>query len=149
MKVFLQRDVPGVGKAHEVKEVSDGYARNYLIPRGLAVPADKGKVKAAQALVESQQAREERIREQAQKMVARIQDTPLRFTVKAGESGRLYGSITSADIAEAIARRLGGQFDKKWVLLERPLREIGHHMVDLKLEGGVRGQVQVEVVAES
>jgi large subunit ribosomal protein L9 len=149
MRVFLQQDVPGVGKANEIKNVSDGYARNYLIPRGLAIPAAKGQVKAAEEFAKSQQMRQERIRERSLHMVERLKDEPLRFKVKAGETGRLYGSITSADVAKAIARKLGMDFDKHWVLLERPIRDVGTHLVDLKLEGGVRGQAQVVVEAEA
>lgn len=75
-------------------------------------------------------------------------DQEIRFSVKAGETGRLYGSITTADIAERIAQVLGHDFDKRWIQLERPLREIGLHTVELKLEGGVRGRVKVLVEAE-
>lgn len=145
MKVYLKRDVPGLGKANEVKNVSDGYARNYLLPRGLAVPASEGNIKAAQSFAESQQARETRTKEHAQQIVDQLQQTPLHLKAKAGETGRLYGSITSTDIAEAIAKVLGTKFDKKMIVMKRHIREIGTHTVDLKLKGGVRGQVKVIV----
>lgn len=148
MKVYLKRDVPGLGKANEVKNVSDGYARNYLLPRGLAVAANKGNIKTAQSLVESQQARESRAREHAEKIAAQLQETPLRIKAKAGETGRLYGSITSSDIAKAIAGILGEKFDKRMIVLERHIRDIGTHTVDIKLKGGVRGHVKVIVETE-
>ena len=148
MKVYLKRDVPGLGKANEVKNVSDGYARNYLLPRGLAIPASKGNIKAAESYAESQQAREARTQEQAQKIADQLQQTPLRLKAKAGETGRLYGSITSADIANAIAKVLGTKFDKKMVVLKRHIREVGTHTIDLKLKGGIRGQVKVIVETE-
>ncbi len=148
MKVFLKRDVPGLGKANEVKNVSDGYARNYLIPKGLAIPATQGNIKAAQTFAETQKTREMRIRERAQHIAERLEKTALKFKAKAGETGRLYGSVTSADIASTIERVLGIEFDKRWIVLERPLREIGEHVVEVKLEGGVRGKAHVVIEAE-
>lgn len=148
MKVFLKKDVPGVGKAQQVVTVADGYARNFLIPRGLAVLATEGAVSVARQHAESSERREERTRERSEALAARLADQEIRFSVKAGETGRLYGSITTADIAERIAQVLGHDFDKRWIQLERPLREIGLHTVELKLEGGVRGRVKVLVEAE-
>ena len=148
MKVFFKRDVPGAGKANEVKDVSDGYARNYLLPRGLAVPATKGRVRAAEDHVDNQMQREKRERERSLKIAEQLQETPLRFRVKAGETGRLYGSITSADVAQKLGPLLGMEFDKRWLKMDRPIREIGKHMVDVKLQGGVRGQAQVIVESE-
>ncbi|HNT74327.1 MAG TPA: 50S ribosomal protein L9 [Anaerolineae bacterium] len=149
MKVFFKQDVPGVGKAHEVKNVADGYARNYLIPRGLAVPAASGQVKEAQDYVRTQHAKEDRVREHSLQIAERLKATPLYLKAKSGDKGRLYGSITSADVAEAIGRALGAEFDKRAVALERPIRELGEHVVELKLRGGIRGQVRVIVEAEA
>ena len=148
MKVFLKHDIPGLGKANEIKNVSDGYARNYLIPKGLATPASESNLKAAQTFAESQKARETRIRERSLHIAERLQSTPLKFKAKAGETGRLYGSITSADIATAISRVLGMEFDKRLILLERPIRDAGNHVIEIKLEGGVRGQAHVVVETE-
>ncbi len=149
MKVFLKHDVPGLGKANEVKNVSDGYARNYLFPKGLAAPATEGNLKAAQTFMETQKARETRIRERAQHIAERLENTPLRFKAKAGETGRLYGSITAADIAATIERVLAIEFDKHWLVLERPLRDVGKHVVEVKLEGGVRGHAHVTIETEN
>jgi large subunit ribosomal protein L9 len=149
MKVFLKQDVSGVGKANEVKDVSNGYARNYLFPRGLAVPATKGRVKKAEDYEERQLHREQRQRERSQKVAEQLQETPLQFRVKAGETGRLYGSITSSDVANKIGQLLGIEFDKRWLVMERPIREVGTHTVDIKLQGGVRGQAQVVVESET
>ena len=149
MKVFLKQDVPGVGKAKEVKDVSNGYARNYLFPRGLAVPATKGRVKAAEDYEENQINRELRVRERALKIAEQLQETPLQFRVKAGETGRLYGSITSSDVAKRIGQLLSIEFDKRWLKMDRPIRNVGTHMVDVKLQGGVRGQAQVIVESET
>ncbi len=149
MKVFFKRDVPGVGKAHEIKDVADGYARNYLIPRGLAIPATSGQVKEAQDYAKTQHAKEDRVREHSLQLAERLKATPLHLKAKSGEKGRLYGSITSADVAEAIGQALGADFDKRAVMLERPIRELGEHIVELKLRGGVRGQARVIVEAEA
>ncbi len=148
MKVLLKRDVPGLGKANEVKNVADGYARNYLFPQKLAVPASEDNIKAARAIVETQKSREAHIRERALHIAERLEHTPLKFKAKAGETGRLYGSITSTDIATTIARVLGIEFDKRWLVLERPLREVGEHGVEVKLEGGVRGHAHIIIETE-
>ncbi len=148
MKVVLERDVPGLGKAGEIKNVSNGYARNYLFPRKLAAQATPAAIKAAHARQKAKKAKEERAREHSQHIVTRLQDKPLFFKAKAGATGHLYGSVTSADVAQAIERVLGEPFDKRQVSLEHPIRELGKHMVELKLKGGVHGQVKVVVDPE-
>jgi len=148
MKVFLKRDVPGLGKANEVKTVSDGYARNYLFPKGLATPATDSNLKAAQVFAESKKAREDRIRERSQHIAEQLKAKTFIFKAKAGETGRLYGSITSADIATKIGHALNMTFDKHWIVLERPLRDLGTHAVDIKLEGGIHTQAHVVVETE-
>jgi len=148
MKVFLKKDVPGIGTANEVVEVSDGHARNYLLPRGLGVRATPGKIKAAQQYADSQALKAKRARERAEELAKLLSARVLRFTVKAGETGRLYGSITSSDIADQLQSDLGMEIDHRWLALDRPIREVGEHLVSLKLEGGVRGQVKVVVDAE-
>jgi large subunit ribosomal protein L9 len=147
MKVFLKEDVPGVGKALEVVNVADGYARNYLLPRGLGVRATEARINAAQQHAQSEVRREQRARAQAQDMAESLAEKEIVFKVKAGETGRLYGSITSADIAEKLGAMVGTEFDKRWVALERPIRDVGTHVIDLKLAGGVRGRVKVTVEA--
>ncbi len=148
MKVFLKKSVAGVGKAQQVIDVADGYARNYLLPRGLAVPASAGNVNVAKQVAEMHERQEARIREHAQRIAAELSEKTLTFTMKAGETGRLYGSVTSSDIAEQLTATLREEFDKRWVQLERPLRDLGEHVVDLRLEGGVRAQVKVVVEPE-
>ncbi|OQA23402.1 MAG: 50S ribosomal protein L9 [Chloroflexi bacterium ADurb.Bin360] len=148
MQVVLKHDVKGLGKANEVKSVSEGYARNFLIPRGLAIPATK---ESLEMVAREQQhvttiAAQQRARAEA--MAARLKDKPLLFKVKAGETGRMYGSITAKDIAEAIGKALGAEFDKRMVELEHPIRQTGVHLVELKLPANVTGQVQVVVEAE-
>ena len=148
MKVFLKCDVPGLGKANEVKNVADGYARNYLFPKGGAAPATDSNLKAAQVFAETQRAREDRIRERSQHIAEQLNAKTFKFKAKSGETGRLYGSITSADIATAIGRALNISFDKRWIVLERPLRDLGTHAVDVRLEGGIHTQAHVVIETE-
>ncbi len=148
MKVLLKRNVPNVGKANEIKEVSDGYARNYLLPQGLAVPATKGMLRAAEEVRSAQDDKAARQRERAELLAAQLQQETIRLKAKAGETGRLYGSITNADVAKGLSRLLKVEFDKRNVLLEHPLRDLGTHLVDLKLESGVRAQIRVLIFSE-
>ncbi len=149
MKVVLRRDVKGLGKANEIKNVAEGYARNYLIPRGLAVIATEDTLRAAQREQQAQARKAERGRARAEQIAAQLQETPLHFTVKAGDSGRLYGSITSKDIADAISKRIEVSVEKRQLMLDQPIRELGVHLVDLRLDEGVKGQVRVVVEAEA
>lgn len=145
MKVFLTKDVPGVGEANHVVDVADGYARNYLLPHRMAVRATEGQIKTAQQYEASQARRAARAHERSQQMANVLAETSLTFKAKAGETGRLYGSITSADVAERLTSVVGEEFDKRWLLMDRPIRDVGEHVVDVKLEGGVRGHVKVIV----
>lgn len=147
MKVVLKQDVPNLGKANEVHDVAPGYARNYLYPRGMAVPATGGALRALEDLKEDQAARRARLEEHGEAISEQIAAQPLRFTVKAGETGKLYGSITAQNIADAIGDVIHDSFDKQNVLLDEPLRELGVHIVELKLPGGLEGQARVVIEA--
>ncbi len=148
MKVILKEDVEKLGKVNEVHDVADGYARNYLLPRGLAIPASEGALQALKDLKEDQAERESRLKEQAQNVAEIIRQEPLRFTMKAGEGGRLYGSVTSNDIVEAIEEEFDVSVDKRAVQLAEPIRELGPRVIDLKFEGDVEAQVRVVVEPE-
>ncbi len=147
MKVILIEDVPGLGNAGDIKEVALGYARNYLIPKGLAVVATPSAVKEWQARLEARRAREARETERATALADRMAALTLTFQAKAGPTGRLYGSVTTADIAEALERELGVPFDRRKIESD-PLREIGEHMVSVRLAREVVAQVRVVVAAE-
>jgi len=148
MKVFLKQEIPNVGQEHEIVEVADGYARNYLLPQGFAVRATAGRIRQAQEIAAAQQRQDERAQAHAEELADRLGELTLEFTMKAGETGRLYGSVTSADVADRLEEALGDEFDRRWLEME-PIRDLGEHMVDVNLEGGVRGQVQVVVEAEA
>lgn len=147
MKVLLTQDVPGLGAAGEVKEVTTGYARNYLIPKGLAVAAAPGTVRMVEAQRKAQAEREARLATRATELARRIAATTLTFQAKAGPTGRLYGSVTPADIAEALERELGIRFERRKIQSD-PLREVGEYTIPVRLSGAVEAQVQVVVQAE-
>lgn len=148
MEVLLLKEVKRLGKAGEVRRVADGYARNYLIPRGLAVPATD----AARRQVAEREAARARAADAekatAEAQAAALENVELVFKVKSGESGRLYGSITSADIAEQLAERIGEPVDKRKVMLDEPIKEIGTSKVDVKLHTDVKVSVTVIVEGE-
>ncbi|MBM4431406.1 MAG: 50S ribosomal protein L9 [Chloroflexi bacterium] len=149
MEVLLLRDIKRLGKAGEIKKVADGYARNYLIPRGLAVLATPGAIrrKEVQAAIEEQ--REERIRTDSTALAEKLSQTQLVFKVRAGEKGRLYGSITAADIAAEIEKQAGVSLDKRKVDLEEPIHLLGTHQVPIRLLAGVVPEVTVVVEQET
>ncbi len=148
MKIFLKQDVPNVGQEHEIVEVADGYARNYLLPNGLAVRATEGRIRQAREIADAQRRRADRAQAHAEEIADRLGEITLDFKMRAGETGRLYGSVTSADVAERLEETLGDEFDRRWLGMDQPIRDLGEHQVDVNLEGGVRGQVKVVVEAE-
>ena len=148
MQVLLLKDIKGLGKAGEVRLVSDGYARNYLIPRRLAVLATDGAIRRTEVQKAIEDEREERVRSDSAALAERLSELPLTFKVKAGEKGRLYGSVTSADIAAEIERLTGHAIDKRKVELEEPIRLLGTHKVPLRLLAGVACELTVEVEQE-
>jgi large subunit ribosomal protein L9 len=149
MKIILQKPVDKLGNPGDVTEVADGYARNYLIPRGLAVRAEKGALKHADTLKRSHQSRLGRQKGEYEALASRlISGGPLVISARAGEEGKLFGSVTSADIVEVIASRIDHQVDRHDVRLDEPIRSIGTHEVKVKLFPEVEPILTVEVVAE-
>ena len=148
MKVLLVQDVEKLGSAGEVKEVSGGYGRNYLIPKGFAVLATRGQVKQAEERLAAQRRRDEAARRDAEALAARINGQTLRFTAKVGELDRLYGSITNADIAEKIQSQLDIEIDRRKIVLEEPIKRIGIYPVKVRLATGLEPLVNVVVEGE-
>jgi large subunit ribosomal protein L9 len=148
MKVILNQDVPKVGDAGSIQTVKDGFARNYLIPQGLATEATTGELKNAEQRLRSIQRKVEK-EEVAQKSLAEsLNGLRIAITARVGEQGRLYGSITSADVAEKISAAVGQEIDRRKVLLEDPIRSIGDHQVTVHLVGKLRPVVTVAVAGE-
>lgn len=148
MDVLLLKDVAGIGQAGQVKKVSDGYARNYLIPRGLATPATPGAIKQAEIVRAAAARREAKTLAEAQELAKQLSDTQLVFRAKAGAGDRLFGSITSGDIAEALARTKQITVDKRKIELEAPIKELGEKQVAIKLHPQVTAHVTVVVERE-
>ena len=148
MEVLLIKSVEGLGTPGQIKKVAGGYGRNFLIPRGLARAATESARKQAATLHEAEQRRQARQVSEAQALANRINAITLRFTAKAGEGDRLYGSITSADIAEAVERELDQAIDRRHIELERPLRELGTHKVAIRLQTNIEANVTVIVERE-
>ena len=144
MKVILTADVASLGKSGELKDVSEGYARNFLISRKLAVPATGGAYRAWQHDVASREEKRKREREEAEIAAQRISSTTLTMGVKVGEGGKLFGSITAKDIADALGRR-GITVDRHKIDLEEPLKSLGTYKVAIKVLSGLAPEVTVVV----
>jgi large subunit ribosomal protein L9 len=147
VKVLLTEDVPKLGSAGDIKNVADGYARNYLFPRGYAVAATPGVVKDFELQREAEGRRERRLASKAESLAKRLSQVTLVFEAKAGETGHLYGSITNASIAEALEAEVGEKFDRRKILSD-PIREIGWHKVSIRLRSDIVGEFKVAVKPE-
>ncbi|MBQ6582696.1 MAG: 50S ribosomal protein L9 [Mogibacterium sp.] len=148
MLVILKKDVKGTGKAGDVVKVSDGFANNRLIPAGLAVPATDKNIRSIEkqkAFLEQKNAEE---KERAQKAAAKLEEKPVTIRTRVGSGGKLFGSITSMDIAEAIKDQLGKSIDKKKIVLAKPIKEIGETVVEVKLFPEVSAKLRVIVEEE-
>lgn len=144
MKVILTADVAPLGKSGDLKDVTNGYARNYLIPNKLAVPASGGAYRAWQHDIASREEQRKREREEAEIAAQRISSTTLTMGVKVGEGGKLYGSITAKDIADALARR-GIEVDRHRIDLDEPLRQLGTYKVAIRVASEMVSEVTVAV----
>jgi large subunit ribosomal protein L9 len=144
VKVILIADVEKLGKSGEMKDVAEGYARNFLIPRKLAVPAAGGAYRAWQHDIASREEKRRREREEAEVSATRIASTTLTMGVKVGEGGKLYGSITAKDIADALSRR-GIEIDRHKIDLPEPLKTLGTYKVAIKVYTGMSPEVTIVV----
>ncbi len=148
MKVLLLQDVKGLGKVGDIKEVSDGYGRNFLIPNKLAVMATPSELKKAAGLKVAAKQKEDRMAKEAQALADRISKTEVVLKARVGEQHRLYGSITSGDIAEALEKEIGQPIDKRKVELGEPIKQVGTFKVPIHLAPGLEPQVTVRVEPE-
>ncbi len=148
MKVLLIEDVEKLGSAGEIKEVSGGYGRNYLIPKKLAVYATPGLIKQAEERLNKRRKLEAKQRDELRGLAERINGVSLRFEVKVGEQERLYGSVTSADIAERLSQTIGEEVDRRKVELGEPIKRTGLYSVAVRLMAGVEPRVNVIVEGE-
>lgn len=149
MRLILRSDVKGVGNKGDVVEVSNGYGRNFLMPRGLAFVATKGAEAQAEGMRRSRDVKDAAARQAAQDVAKGLVNSPVKLEARVGGDDRMFGSITTADIAEAIKAQTGVEIDRKQLSLDEPIKTLGTHMVPAKLHADVEFPVTVEVVAGS
>ena len=148
IELILREDVPALGKAGQMVRVKPGYARNFLLPRGLAFEATDGNRKRIDAEAKSREAKATAERAEAQALADKLSATTLSFVAKAGEDGKLFGSITSGDIAHELAAK-GFTIDKRKIELEHPLKHLGFHAVPVRLTHDVHAEVKLNVTAQA
>ncbi|MFF0435065.1 50S ribosomal protein L9 [Streptomyces sp. NPDC004327] len=147
MKIILTHEVSGLGTAGDVVDVKDGYARNYLVPRGFAIRWTKGGEKDVAQIRRARKIHEIATIEQANEVKAQLEGTKVRLAVRSGEAGRLFGSVTQADVAAAIKTAGGPDVDKRRVELGSPIKTLGSHQVSVRLHADVVAKLGVEVIA--
>ena len=148
MKVILKQDVKGLGKAGEIHNVADGHGRNFLLPRGFAVEATAGNLAQAASQQAATAKRAALALADAKELAAKLESRPIVVAAKAGESGKLFGAITNAQIAEAVQASLGIELDRHKIELEEPIKAAGDHVCVVKVVPGVSANITVRVVAE-
>ena len=147
MKLILTQDVPNLGAPGDVVEVKDGYGRNYLVPRGFAIRATKGAEKQVATIRRAREVREVRDLGHAKEIQSQLAGLKVRLPARSGDGGRLFGSITSSDVVEAVASAGGPKLDRRLVTLAAPIKALGNHTVTVKVHPEVEATVNVEVVA--
>ncbi len=147
MKVILLKDVKSLGKRGELIEAKDGYARNFLLPRGLAVEATSSSLKELEHQDKAKDKRNVKSLERAKALKEKLEGEKLELRVKAGDGGRIFGSVTTMDIAK-ILESLGYKIDRKSILLDQPLKSLGEHEVDVKLHSQVMAKIKLLVEGE-
>ncbi|MDR1438926.1 MAG: 50S ribosomal protein L9 [Clostridiales bacterium] len=148
MKVILKEEVKGLGKKEDMVNVSDGYARNFLFPRGIAVEATKDNLNIMKTRKDAEKTKSDRERAHAESLAAKISGLELAIKCKAGAHAQLFGSITSKDIADELKAKFGLDVDKKKIALDEPLKTLGEHIVGVRLHKGITAKLKVSVEAE-
>jgi large subunit ribosomal protein L9 len=148
MRVVFLDEVEGVARAGEIKNVADGYARNFLIPRHLATAATPAEVQRAEARARKLAAEQQKVDDAAQTVADRISEQVITIAARAGEQGRLYGSVTSSDIADELTKLARSEIEHRQVLLDAPIKELGPRELTVSLSRNVKAQITVDVVPE-
>lgn len=148
MKVVLLKDLPGRGKAGEIKEVSKGYAKNFLLPRGLALLATPTVIKQVESSLEKEKLEESIDRDKLVELAQQIEGREIRFKARMGTGERLFGSITAADVAEELSQAIGSVIDKKKIDIEKSLRKAGSYEVAVKLASDIKPKITVVIEEE-
>lgn len=147
MKVILKADIKGVGKKDEIINASDGYARNFLFPKNLAVEANNENISKWKAKQQSAQYQKQQEKEEAMKIADKLSKISVRIQVKAGENGKIFGGVSSKEIAEVLEKQYRISVDKKKIDLKEPIKTLGIRTVEIKLFEGVIGKVKVDILA--
>ena len=147
MKVILKQDIKNVGKKNEIINAADGYARNFLFPKGLAVPADNSNMNELKLKQKAEANQKARDLENSKKLAEELKSKTLKIEVKAGNNGKLFGGVTSKEISNALKEQLNVDVDKKKVLLSDVIKQEGVYTVDLKLLEGIVAKIRVHVIA--
>ena len=145
MRVVLRTDLDNLGKRGDIREVADGYARNYLLPKGHAIVATKGVEVQAEAMRRARDLRDARDREAAELVARTLVPQVIRIPARAGADGRLFGSVTAADVVDAVSQQAGVELDRRKLRLEAPIKSLGTHEGPVKLHSDVEFRVTVEV----
>ena len=148
MRVILKREVAGLGRPGDVKDVADGYAQNFLLPRGFAVEATVGEMKVLARARDAKRAKQDRAHADAEELAKRLSETTLMFRLKAGGQGKTFGSVTSKDVADALKKEHKVDIDRTKVHLPEPLKALGVHKVEIRLLTDVRANVTVAIEPE-
>jgi large subunit ribosomal protein L9 len=148
VRVILKREVAGLGRPGDIKDVADGYAQNFLLPRGLAIEATAGELKVLSRARDAKRAKQDRAHADAEDLAKRLSEATLVFRLKAGDQGKTFGSVTSKDIAEALRREQKVEVDKTMVHLPESLKSLGVHKVEIRLLTDVRANVTVAIEPE-
>lgn len=147
MRIVLRSDVDGVGKKGDILDVADGFARNFLIPKGRAIKATPGVQAQADAMRRSRDLKDAKDRESAEVVARTLVPRTIRITARAGAEGKLFGSVTAADVITALAEQAGVDLDRRKLQLDEPIKTLGTHHVPVKLHPDVQFPVTIEVVA--
>lgn len=145
MRVILKAEIRGLGRSGEVKDVADGYARNYLLPKGLAIEATGGELKVLAQERQSEKTKKDRAHQDAEDLASRLGQITLVFKLKAGDQGKTFGSVTAKEVADALKREAKADIDKTKIVLHEPLRSLGVHTVEVRLLSDVRANVTVAI----
>jgi large subunit ribosomal protein L9 len=145
VRVILKAEVRGLGRTGEIKDVADGYARNYLLPKGLAIEATGGELKVLAQERQTEKTKKDRAHQDAEELAKRLGQVTLVFKLKAGDQGKTFGSVTAKEVADALKKEAKADIDKTKIVLREPLRSLGIHKVEVRLLTDVRANVTVAI----
>jgi large subunit ribosomal protein L9 len=145
VRVILKAEIRGLGRTGDIKDVADGYARNYLLPKGLAIEATGGELRQLAQERQSEKTKKDRAHQDAEELAKRLDEVTLVFKLKAGEQGKTFGSVTAKEVADALTKEAKAEIEKTKIVLHEPLRSLGIHKVEVRLLSDVHASVTVAI----